>query len=174
MKYRGCSPANWAILNGETETGVTLHRMTVRPDAGDIVCQHRVEIAPTDDACSLNRKLAVAARPLLDECLPLILAGKAPRIRQNESTASYFGRRKPADGEIDWSRSATEIANLVRAVSRPYPGAFTHAHGKRILIWKAEARSEIGSRKPAGTVISASAGWTFSTTISCRQSSPKS
>ncbi|MEZ0470784.1 bifunctional UDP-4-amino-4-deoxy-L-arabinose formyltransferase/UDP-glucuronic acid oxidase ArnA [Luteimonas salinilitoris] len=153
-KYRGCAPANWAILNGETEIGVTLHRMTVRPDAGDIVGQHRVEIAPTDDARSLNRKLARAARPLLDVCLPLILAGKAPRIRQDESAASYFGRRKPADGEIDWSKSATETANLVRAVTRPYPGAFTHAHGAKVLVWKAEARNETGSHKPAGTIVS--------------------
>ena len=81
-KYRGRAPANWAILNGETETGVTLHHMTARPDAGDIVCQHRVAIDPQDDARTLNLKLAAAAGPLLDECLPLIREGTAPRRPQ--------------------------------------------------------------------------------------------
>src|SRR5262245_23492822 len=83
-KYRGRAPANWAILNGETETGVTLHHMVSRPDAGDIVAQRRVAIDPTDDARALNVKLAAAAGVLLDECLPLIRAGTAPRHPQDE------------------------------------------------------------------------------------------
>ncbi len=152
-KYRGCAPANWAILNGETETGVTLHYMTTKPDAGDIVGQRRVPIAPKDDARTLNQKLAAAARPMLDECLPLILKSAAPRIKQDEAAATYFGRRKPADGEIDWQRPAREIANLVRAVTRPYPGAFTHARTQQVFVWEAEAR-EAGHARPPGTVVS--------------------
>src|SRR5882672_2512837 len=132
-KYRGRAPANWAILNGETETGVTLHHMIARPDAGDIVGQRRVPIDADDDARTLNLKLAAAAGPLLDECLPQILKGTARRVAQNESEATYFGRRKPADGAVDWRKSSTQIANLVRAVTRPYPGAFTHATATKLL-----------------------------------------
>ena len=154
-KYRGCAPANWAILNGETETGVTLHHMTQRADAGDIVGQQRVVIAPTDDAATLNRKLAAAAKPLLDECLPQILARTAPRTPQDEAKATYFGRRQPKDGEIDWQKSAVEIANLVRAVTKPYPGAFTHARSAKVLVWSAEALSRASKERP-GTIVSAS------------------
>jgi len=153
-KYRGCAPANWAILNGETDTGVTLHHMVGRPDAGDIVGQRRVAIAPTDDAATLNGKLAGAARPLLDELLPLIRAGKAPRIPQDEASATYFGRRSPKDGEIDWQRTATEVANLVRAVTRPYPGAFTHSRGTPVLIWEAEALPQSATPRQPGTIVS--------------------
>jgi len=153
-KYRGRAPANWAILNGETETGVTLHYMTVRPDAGDIVGQRKVTIKPTDDARTLNLNLVDAALPLLDECLPLIRAGKTPRTPQDEAAASYFGRRKPEDGEIDWSHTAQQVANLVRAVTRPYPGAFTHARSIEVLIWEAEATTRQHGKVP-GTIISA-------------------
>jgi UDP-4-amino-4-deoxy-L-arabinose formyltransferase/UDP-glucuronic acid dehydrogenase (UDP-4-keto-hexauronic acid decarboxylating) len=148
-KYRGRAPANWTILNGETETGVTLHRMTIRADAGDIVAQKPVEIAPTDDARTLNLKLAAAARPLLDECLPRIVDGTAPRLPQDETAATYFGRRGPEDGEIDWRKPARAIANLVRAVTRPYPGAFTHARGTKVFLWEAEALGTDGEPRPS-------------------------
>jgi UDP-4-amino-4-deoxy-L-arabinose formyltransferase/UDP-glucuronic acid dehydrogenase (UDP-4-keto-hexauronic acid decarboxylating) len=153
--YRGCAPANWVIVNGETETGVTLHHMTRKPDAGDIVGQHRVVIAPTDDAAALNRKLAAAARPLLDELLPQILHRTAPRTPQDESKATYFGRRQPKDGEIDWQKPAAEIANLVRAVTKPYPGAFTHARSSKVFVWSAEALPLSADAKP-GTIVNAS------------------
>lgn len=152
-KYRGCAPANWAILNGETETGVTLHFMTHQADAGDIVCQREVQIAPKDTARILNEKLVAAARPMLIECLPLIRAGKAPRTPQDSAAASYFPRRKPADGAIDWNKPAGEIANLVRAVTRPYPGALTHARSTEVLIWEAEAVPGPVDTPP-GTVVS--------------------
>ena len=153
-KYRGRAPANWAILNGESETGLTLHHMTKRPDAGDIVWQRRVPIAAEDDARTLNLKLAAEAKPLLDECLPRILNGTAPRIRQDESAASYYGRRRPQDGAIDWQQSSRRIANLVRAVTRPYPGAFTHAKAAKVLVWKAEALAASAPGAEPGTVTS--------------------
>jgi UDP-4-amino-4-deoxy-L-arabinose formyltransferase/UDP-glucuronic acid dehydrogenase (UDP-4-keto-hexauronic acid decarboxylating) len=154
-KYRGCAPANWAIINGETETGVTLHYMTARPDAGDIVCQRNVPIAPSDDARTLNVKLVEAAKQMLAQCLPLIRAGKAPRVVQKHEEATYYGRRSPKDGAIDWNKSAVEVANLVRAVTRPYPGAFTYAKSNKILIWKAEALPEAdGERHAPGTILS--------------------
>jgi UDP-4-amino-4-deoxy-L-arabinose formyltransferase / UDP-glucuronic acid dehydrogenase (UDP-4-keto-hexauronic acid decarboxylating) len=151
-KYRGCAPANWAILNGETSTGVTLHYMTRKPDAGDIVCQREVAIAPEDTAAALNRKLAEAARPMLDEYLPPIRERRAPRVPQDDAVASYFSRRTPADGAIDWSQSAHQIANLVRAVTRPYPGAFTYVRSTQMLIWEAEAVEPRESATP-GTVL---------------------
>jgi UDP-4-amino-4-deoxy-L-arabinose formyltransferase/UDP-glucuronic acid dehydrogenase (UDP-4-keto-hexauronic acid decarboxylating) len=151
-KYRGRAPANWAIVNGETETGVTLHHMIARADAGDIVGQRRVTIAPSDDARTLNEKLAAAAGPLLDECLPLIRDGNAPRTPQDESAASYFGKRTPEDGVIDWRKPATEIANLVRALAKPYPGAFTHARNAKMLVWRAQAVSGRPDAQP-GTVL---------------------
>ncbi|HUO66019.1 MAG TPA: formyltransferase, partial [Gammaproteobacteria bacterium] len=151
--YRGRAPANWAILNGETETGVTLHHMISRPDAGDIVGQRRVPITPADDARTLNLKLADAARELLGQTLPLIRSGTAPRIPQDESAATYFGKRTPADGVIDWRKPAADIVNLVRAVTRPYPGAFTYTRATKLLVWQAEALKNAARGTPPGQVL---------------------
>ncbi len=137
-KYRGRCPVNWAILNGERETGVTLHEMTVRPDAGAIVGQHRVSIDQQDDATAVFAKLVQATDTLLDRTLPAIREGRAPQIIQDESKATYFGARRPADGEIDWSCSASSVANLVRAVTRPYPGAFSFVGDRKVFIWAAK------------------------------------
>jgi UDP-4-amino-4-deoxy-L-arabinose formyltransferase/UDP-glucuronic acid dehydrogenase (UDP-4-keto-hexauronic acid decarboxylating) len=152
--YRGRAPANWALVNGETETGVTLHYMTDRPDAGDIVCQAPVAIAPDDTGETLNGKLAAAAARMLDEYLPQIKGGTAPRAPQDESKASYFGRRGPADGEIDWTQDSVRIANLVRAVTRPYPGAFSHTVKEKLIIWEAEADAAPCPDTAPGTIVS--------------------
>jgi len=150
-KYRGRVPINWAIINGEKETGVTLHYMTAKPDAGDIVAQSKVAITDDDTARTLFDKIEAAAAKLLDKTLPLLAAGKAPRKAQKNSAATYFGGRKPADGEIDWKKSAAEIRNLIRAVTRPYPGAFTFLGDRKGFIWSADVTT--GRGKP-GTVIS--------------------
>ena len=128
-KYRGRAPVNWAILHGERHTGATLHYMTVKPDAGDIVAQQAVPILPDDTALEVFRKVTVAAEIALDAALPALIAGTAPRIPQDLAQGSYFGGRKPDDGRIDWSQSAQQIHNLVRAVAPPYPGAFTIVAG---------------------------------------------
>jgi UDP-4-amino-4-deoxy-L-arabinose formyltransferase/UDP-glucuronic acid dehydrogenase (UDP-4-keto-hexauronic acid decarboxylating) len=154
-KYRGRAPVNWVLINGEQETGVTLHYMTDKADAGDIVCQRRVAISHDATALELNRKLVKAAREMLDACLPLLQAGKAPRLPQNHGEASYFGRRHPADGEIDWQKTSQDIHNLVRAVTRPYPGAFTYRGQKRLILWKTSPVESPGVAKPPGTVLSA-------------------
>jgi UDP-4-amino-4-deoxy-L-arabinose formyltransferase/UDP-glucuronic acid dehydrogenase (UDP-4-keto-hexauronic acid decarboxylating) len=152
-KYRGRAPANWVLLNGEKETGVTLHHMTSRPDAGDIVCQRKVPILDDDTALSLNRKLAEHASGMLDECLPLIRQGKATRTPQDESKASYFGGRSAADGQVDWSRPASQIRNLVRAVTRPYPGAFTYHGNQRITLWETSLAEGSAQGKAPGTLL---------------------
>ena len=133
-KFRGRAPVNWAIIHGETETGATLHYMTEKPDSGDIVAQTAVPILPDDTAREVFDKVTVAAEIALDGVLPSLLAGSAPRTRQDVSRGSYFGGRKPEDGTIDWSRSAAEIHNLVRAVAPPYPGARTLIDGRPARI----------------------------------------
>ena len=128
-RYRGRAPVNWAVLHGERETGATLHYMTEKADAGDIVAQSAVPILPDDTAREVFDKVTVAAEVTLDGVLPALLSGTAPRLTQDLSTGRYFGGRRPEDGIIDWSLHATAIHNLVRAVAPPYPGARTTCDG---------------------------------------------
>ena len=154
-KYRGRCPVNWALIHGESETGVTLHDMVPKPDAGGIVGQKKIFIGPEDTARDLFDKITKASAELLSELLPLIREGRAPRIQQNEEDATYFGGRRPEDGRIDWSMNAKEIHNLIRAVTHPYPGAFTYLQGKKALIWKASPLNDPAGRPP-GEVVSTS------------------
>lgn len=152
-KYRGRAPINWALLNGEHETGVTLHKMVAKADAGEIVAQEKVAITDTDTALTLHAKVREAAEVLLDKTLPLIEAGNYQTTAQDESQASYFGRRTAEDGLIDWSRSATEVNCLIRAVTEPYPGAFTYLGARKMIIWRARVLDD-NQGKAAGTVLS--------------------
>jgi methionyl-tRNA formyltransferase len=127
-------PVNWAVINGETETGATLHYMTAKPDAGDIVDQQAVPILPDDTAHDVFGKVADAAAVVLNRNVPALVAGTAPREPQDLAAGSYFGGRKPEDGRIDWRHSAAQIHNLVRGVAPPYPGAFTTLAGKTLKI----------------------------------------
>lgn len=152
-RYRGRSPVNWQVLNGETESGVTLHHMVARADAGDVVGRERVEVGPDDTALDLYRKLLDAGRRLLLRHLDGILSGTAPREVQDESQATVFGGRKPEDGRIDWRRSAKEIHDLVRAVAPPWPGAFTDGPRGRLMVLrtKLSAPASGGSPEPGRT-----------------------
>ena len=153
-RYRGRAPANWVLVNGETETGVTLHQMTAKPDAGAIVAQQVIAITNSDTALTLHGKLRSAAENLLADTLPAMKAGNINLQPQDESKASYFGRRTPADGEIQWFKPAQEIYNLVRAVTQPYPGAFTFAGDRKLLVWKASVVPARGGNHTPGTIIS--------------------
>jgi len=124
-RFRGRAPLNWAILKGETETGVTLHEMVEKPDAGRIVDQQAVPIGPDETAVEVFRQMTAAAEAVLKRSLPAILSGKPDLKPQDLSKGSYYGRRRPEDGRIEWSQSAKEIHDLVRAVAPPFPGAFT-------------------------------------------------
>jgi len=137
-KYRGRVPVNWAVLNGETETGATLHEMAAKPDAGAILAQTAVPILPDDTAGQVFEKVTVAAEQTLWGVLPDLLAGRAVRHPNKLAEGSYFGGRKPEDGRIDWTHSAAQVYNLIRAVAPPYPGAFTEVAGQRFVI--ADAR----------------------------------
>lgn len=127
--YRGRAPVNWAVLNGERHTGATLHYMTEKPDAGDIVAQQPVPILPDDTARDVLDKVTVAAEICLDAVLPALVRGLAPRLPNDVAHGSYFGGRSPEDGRIDWTKHARDIHNLVRAVAPPYPGAPTTVAG---------------------------------------------
>jgi methionyl-tRNA formyltransferase len=143
-KYRGRAPINWAVLNGEKETGVTLHYMVKKADAGDIIDQEAVPISHEDTAQDVFNQCVKAARRVLERQLEALKAGTAPRRAQDESQAEYFGGRKPEDGRIDWTKNAETIYNLIRAVTLPYPGAFTEVGGKRLFIWWARPVKDSG------------------------------
>jgi methionyl-tRNA formyltransferase len=155
-KYRGRSPVNWVLVNGETQTGVTLHYMTEEADAGDIIAQRAVDIAFEDTAQTLFQKISRAALELFQDTFPLIKAGVAPRRPQDSAHATYFGGRTPEDGRIIWGRPALVLYNLVRAVTAPYPGAFTSLRGQRLYVWSARP---VPAHRPVlqspGTILSA-------------------
>lgn len=160
-RYRGKCPINWVLVNGEKETGITLHYLTTNVDDGDIVCQEKIEIKDIDTAKTLHEKAEAASASLLDKILPKIKDGSVPRIPQDISKATCFGSRRPEDGEIDWSMSADEIRNLVRAVTIPYPGAFSFVGEKKYYFWQVSVvpDSQCGldecSKRPfPGTIVS--------------------
>ncbi len=154
-KYRGRCPVNWVLVNGERETGMTLHYMTPKPDDGDIAAQVKVPIADDDTAATLFDKLTASAVDLLDDALPRLLKGKLPRRPQDHAQATYFGGRRPADGAIDWNKDAGAIYNLVRAVTRPYPGAFTTLGSRRLLVWRAAVEPAPAAAAAPGAILSA-------------------
>jgi methionyl-tRNA formyltransferase len=140
-KYRGRAPINWAVLHGETQIGMTLHRMVKAPDAGAIVDQEAVEIGPRDSAEEAFRKVLPCARKVLARQIDLLLRGRAKETPQDDAAATYFSGRKPDDGRIDWKQGSTQIFNLIRAVTDPYPGAFTEVGAARLMVWWAEPES---------------------------------
>lgn len=148
-KYRGRVPINWAVLHGETETGATLHKMAEKPDAGAIVAQTAVPILPDDTAYEVFGKVVVAAEQTLYNVLPAMLAGQTPTLPNNLSQGSYFGGRKPADGEIDWNQPAQQVYNLFRAVAPPYPGAWTVSKDRIFVIGKAYLSDNFIENLPA-------------------------
>jgi methionyl-tRNA formyltransferase len=150
-KYRGPAPIQWAIINGEDETGVTTIWMDEGMDTGDILLSTRVPIGPEDTTGSLSRRLAVVGGRLLIETLfelkPDGLAGTA----QDRSLATYAPLLKKEDGRIDWSKDATALDAFVRGMN-PWPGAFTFLSGKRLKVLKAKGVREPVAEKP-GTVM---------------------
>ena len=146
--YRGRAPVNWAVLRGERHTGATLHYMADKPDAGDIVAQQAVPILPDDTAQEVFDKVTVAAEICLDGVLPALLAGTAPRRRNDIARGSYFGGRKAEDGRIDWSQAAPTVHNLVRAVAPPYPGALTTVAGQPARVLRTRIVAAAGAPAP--------------------------
>ena len=155
-KYRGRAPINWAVLHGESRIGMTLHRMVKSADAGAIVDQEGVEIGPRDTAEQAFRKVLPCARRVLARQIDALLSGTARETPQDDAQATYFGGRKPDDGRIHWAQTSAQIFNLIRAVTDPYPGAFTDVGGVRLMVWWAEADSPAahGRRGAPGEILS--------------------
>jgi methionyl-tRNA formyltransferase len=156
-RYRGRAPVNWAVLNGEPRIGMTLHRMVREPDAGNIVDQDGVDIGPRDTAEQAFRKVLPCARRVLARQIGALLSGTARETPQDAALATYFGGRRPEDGRIDWTQTSRRIFNLIRAVTDPYPGAFTDVGPARLMVWWAEDGSPaaLGRSGRPGQVISA-------------------
>jgi methionyl-tRNA formyltransferase len=152
-RYRGRAPINWMLVNGEGRGGVTLHHMVARADAGDIVAQREVEITDDDTALTLYHKITPLGVEIIHEYHPLIVAGRAPRRPQDLSAGTYFGRRRPEDGRIDWNWPARQIFNRVRAVTHPYPGAFCFVDGRKLFIWRARVAREVGTCAHPGAIV---------------------
>ena len=141
-KYRGRAPVHWAILNGEAATGASLHYMVEKPDAGALVDQQSVPILENDNALEVSLKIAAAAQQVLERSLPKLIAGTAAARPLDLAQGSYFGRRRPEDGRIDWRQGARAVHDLVRAVAPPFPGAFTEVNGCRLDILKTRLDAE--------------------------------
>lgn len=133
-KYRGRAPVHWAIIEGESVTGASLHYMVEKPDAGALVDQQSVPISENDTALEVSMKVAEAAQRTLARSLPKLIAGTVAGRAMDLTQGSYFGRRRPEDGRIDWRQSARRVHDLVRAVAPPFPGAFTEVKGFRLTF----------------------------------------
>jgi UDP-4-amino-4-deoxy-L-arabinose formyltransferase/UDP-glucuronic acid dehydrogenase (UDP-4-keto-hexauronic acid decarboxylating) len=155
--YRGRAPLNWVLVNGETRTGVTMHHMTVEADAGDIVAQEPIDILPDDTAATLYGRMVKIGVDLLLRSYPDVLAGTAPRRPQDHARATVVGRRRPEDGRVAWTWPAARIANMIRAVTHPYPGAFVGDGAARLMLWEGAVAESMSDAAP-GTVVAVHAG----------------
>jgi methionyl-tRNA formyltransferase len=136
--YRGFSPTVWSMINGEDHTGVTLFEMADSVDEGDIIAQKCVPIGADDTITTVIEQVTQTYLDLLEQNLDQIMQGVAPRWPQDHSRATYTSKRLPEDNQIDWMASTASIYNLIRAVTRPYPGAYTYLCGQKLNIWSAK------------------------------------
>jgi methionyl-tRNA formyltransferase len=141
-RYAGFAPLNWAIINGETEVGVTAHVMDERLDRGDIILQWSVPVGPQDTATDMFHATLEMMGPITLEALGHLEHGTGQRIPQDMSQATFFHKRSVEDSLIDWTWPAVDIVNLVRAQSDPYPNAYTFADGRRLRILQASVSPE--------------------------------
>ena len=153
-KYRGAAPINWAIANGELETGVTIMQMDAGMDTGPMLAKSAITIGDEETAPELSARLARAGAELLSETLPRIARGEIEPEFQDSDEATYAPMLKREDGLIDWRMTAREIANRVRAF-QPWPGSYTSFRGGKLIIWRARAISEIAPAEgvEAGTIL---------------------
>ena len=151
-RYRGRAPVNWAIIHGEKETGNTMMLLDEGVDTGDILAQRRFPIDDDDTCATIYDKVARSGDEMIREVLPLIRKGRMPRTPQDHTRSSVMPRRRPADGVIDWNRTTKQLHDWVRALTRPYPGAFTFVQGVRVFVWRARPwRPGSGGPAPAAS-----------------------
>ncbi len=146
-RHRGRAPVNWAIILGEEETGNTMMFLDATADTGDIIDQRRVRIEPADTCASVYDKVARAGAAMLAEHLPALLSGTAPRRPQGPPAGDALPKRTPDMGITDWSRPRRAVHDWIRALTSPYPGAFTSWSGRRVMLWAA-ARPPDGPARP--------------------------
>jgi methionyl-tRNA formyltransferase len=154
-QYRGAAPINWALANGERETGVTIMQMDEGMDTGPMLAKRATAIGEEETAPELSTRLAQIGAELLSETLPRIERREIPPVTQDHREATYAPMLKREDGLIDWSMSARGIANRVRAF-QPWPGTYTNFRGGRLIIWRgheAPTRADADSSAVAGTIL---------------------
>jgi methionyl-tRNA formyltransferase len=154
-KYRGAAPINWAIANGERETGVTIMQMDVGMDTGPMLAKGSISIGDFETAPELSARLAELGADLLSETIPRIESGEITAQTQVEEEATYAPMLKREDGLIDWQITAGNIVNRVRAF-QPWPGTYTNFRGSRLTIWRArvvEAAGHKSVESEPGTIL---------------------
>ena len=134
---RGRAPIAWSLIKGLDETALTMFHLVEEADAGDVAGQVSIPIDRHDDAASLYEKVVNAGRTLMQEVYPRLASGEVPRTPQDDDEATWWPRRRPEHGCIDWTRSPEEVYNWIRGQSRPYPGAFSVLDGHRVTVWGA-------------------------------------
>jgi methionyl-tRNA formyltransferase len=164
-RYRGRAPVNWAIANGESQTGATLHYMVARPDAGPIVAQEAVAIGPNDHALAVSMAVAAAAARVLTAALPIMASGPPPGRPMDLAAGSYFGGRRPEDGQIALDWPGLRVHAMIRAVAPPFPGAFVESAGHRIVFVSSRCNGEPARHPAAAPCLYAAEGELF---MDCR------
>lgn len=149
---RGSAPINWAIIKGESQTGNTLMKLSEGVDSGDILAQQALEITPFDSCKTLYDKVAVSNAQMLVEMLESYSAGNLIPQPQADNAEEILPRRKPDDGLIDWSSDASAVYDFVRALTDPYPGAFTISNGEKVILWKASYTSDANENGSPGSL----------------------
>lgn len=150
---RGSAPINWTIIRGERESGNTLMWLAEGVDEGDIIAQRAFPVTPYDTCATLYAQVATTNREMLLEVLPQLLAGERPGRPQARGDEPVLRRRRPADGRIIWDCAARMVYDFVRALTRPYPGAFSSLDGKRWFVWEAALPPDRGPVGEPGEVI---------------------
>lgn len=161
-KYRGAAPINWAIINGESETGITIIKMDETMDGGDILLKERLTIAPHDTAQSLREKLACLSAASVIEAISLIEHAQVNFTKQDQGNITFAPKLKKSDGLINWNREAPDILNQIRGLV-PWPAAFTYYKGKLLKIWDAKKAKEDSAIKPATILKTAKGGLVVAT-----------
>ncbi|GAB6862943.1 methionyl-tRNA formyltransferase [Haloplanus litoreus] len=134
---RGRAPLAWSLIKGLDETALSFFHLVEEADAGDLVGQKPLPIGIGDDAGSMYQKMINAGRALIQEYYPKFEQGVIPRTPQEDENATWWPRRKPEHGLIDWRRSPRDLYNWIRGQTRPYPGAFSYIGGQKVTIWAA-------------------------------------
>lgn len=150
---RGSAPVNWALIRGEKESGNSLFWLAPDVDAGDLIDQVRFPITPYDTCATLYARVALSNREMLLRLVPRLEAGEVPRDPQPVAEEPVLPRRRPADGALDWRQSGHAVYNFIRALTHPYPGAFSSMEGQRWRLWQAAWPTGLGSDDPPGTVL---------------------